>query len=422
MTVNSVCLIFTVLLPLTASGTVTSGQRYNFTNVMTGTPVTQNTFAQDKMTSQEVSSLNPTSITDINTTEEKATTPRQTSPTTPSKTFFPGIPTSSIPTNSTWSQSNSSTVGMTSTTEIPPSFTTSETTDATSHASIPTTTIGTPSMSSSSSQRQFTTDKTTRPFTRSTWSPNPNSTTTTFTEPVENPSTNQSTDQSTNTSTSTVRSGDATQSTGYTTSMATTKKPVIYVTKTDEEVPEYKSENQAPHGKTVAGLIGGALVLMMVGFLVILIKKRKLQKQQITTRDWAGPSPFLEDGADNGQVTLRSSNRISLSSFLPERMSKRLSLLQETDDEELKDMTQDTTFGNKGSTFGREGDGNDVPESNGVAVPEIESTRDPPKTVENRTSSPTKDTAITNDNSEVAIENEEHVADRPTLSETVNTE
>lgn len=422
MTVNSVCLIFTVLLPLTASGTVTSGQRYNFTNVMTGTPVTQNTFAQDKMTSQEVSSLNPTSITDINTTEEKATTPRQTSPTTPSKTFFPGIPTSSIPTNSTWSQSNSSTVGMTSTTEIPPSFTTSETPDATSHASIPTTTIGTPSMSSSSSQRQFTTDKTTRPFTRSTWSPNPNSTTTTFTEPVENPSTNQSTDQSTNTSTSTVRSGDATQSTGYTTSMATTKKPVIYVTKTDEEVPEYKSENQAPHGKTVAGLIGGALVLMMVGFLVILIKKRKLQKQQITTRDWAGPSPFLEDGADNGQVTLRSSNRISLSSFLPERMSKRLSLLQETDDEELKDMTQDTTFGNKGSTFGREGDGNDVPESNGVAVPEIESTRDPPKTVENRTSSPTKDTAITNDNSEVAIENEEHVADRPTLSETVNTE
>ncbi|XP_033971829.1 mucin-5AC isoform X2 [Trematomus bernacchii] len=421
MTVNSVCLIFTVLLPLTASSTVTSGQRYNSTNVMTGTPVTQNTFAQDKMTSQEVSSLNPTSITDINTTEEKATTPLQTSPTTPSKTFFPGIPTSSIPTNSTWSQSNSSTVGMKSTTEIHPSFTTSETTDATSHASIPTTTIGTLSMSSSSSQRQFTTDKTTRPFTRPTWSTNPNSTTTTFTEPVENPSTNQSTDQSTNTSTSTVRSGDATQSTGYKTSMATTKKPVIYITKAGEEVPEEKSKNQAPHGKAVAGLIGGALVFMMVGFLVILIKKRKLQKQQITTRDWAGPSPFLEDGADNGQVTLRSSNRISLSSFLPERLSKRLSLLQETD-EELKDMTQGTTFGNKGSTFGREGDGNDVQESNGVAVPEIESTGDPPKTVENLTSSPTKDTAITNNNSEVAIQNEENVADPPTLSEAVKTD
>lgn len=83
---------------------------------------------------------------------------------------------------------------------------------------------------------------------------------------------------------------------------------------------------------------------MVIGFLVIYIKKRKLQKQQISTTNWAGPTPFLESGADNGQVTLRSSNRISISSFLPQRLSKRLSLLPEVG-EEMEDITVGSTFG-----------------------------------------------------------------------------
>ncbi|KAK5869108.1 hypothetical protein PBY51_010065 [Eleginops maclovinus] len=189
------------------------------------------------------------------------------------------------------------------------------------------------------------------------------------------------------------------------------KKSIIYITNADQV---NKSKNQVPHGKTVAGLIGGALLLMMVGFLVIFIKKRKLQKQQITTGDWAGPSPFLEDGAENGQITLRSPSRISISSFLPQRLSKRLSLLQETD-EELEDMTRGTTFGNQGSSFGQEGD--DIQESNGVAVPEIKSTGDPPKTVENSVSE-TKNTPNKDNNSDVAIQNQEHVEDPPTPPET----
>lgn len=107
-----------------------------------------------------------------------------------------------------------------------------------------------------------------------------------------------------------------------------------------------KLKNRTNHSKAVAGLVSGALVLMMVGFLLMYIKKQKLQRQQITTRDWVGPSPFQEGGADNGQATLRSSHRIPLSSFLPQRLSKRMSMLPEKD-EESEDMTSVTTFGDK---------------------------------------------------------------------------
>ncbi|KAJ0063857.1 hypothetical protein NL108_012554 [Boleophthalmus pectinirostris] len=86
---------------------------------------------------------------------------------------------------------------------------------------------------------------------------------------------------------------------------------------------------------------------MMVGFLVILYKKHKLKKHQIATTDWAGPTPFLETGSENnGHVTLRSANRISLTSFLPQRLSKRLSLLAESG-EEMQEMTTSSTFAGK---------------------------------------------------------------------------
>lgn len=163
---------------------------------------------------------------------------------------------------------------------------------------------------------------------------------------------------------------------------------------------------------------------MMVGFLVIYIKKRKLQRQQITTKDWAGPSPFLEGGADNGQVTLRPSNRISLSSFLPQRLSKRLSLLPETD-EELEDMTPGT-FGDKHqeALFAQEVAGNDEQESNGSpVVPEMKSTGDAPETVENSvsgSSSQTNEPLSTYNNSNVTNLSEDHPANPHTPSGAVD--
>lgn len=119
-----------------------------------------------------------------------------------------------------------------------------------------------------------------------------------------------------------------------------------------EETKE-ESEKGVKHGKIVAGLIGGALLAMMIGFLLILYKKHKLKKHQIATTDWAGPTPFLEagggGGGDNGQVRLRSASRISLTSFLPQRLSKRLSLLAESAEEmqDMQEMTVGTTFATK---------------------------------------------------------------------------
>lgn len=131
----------------------------------------------------------------------------------------------------------------------------------------------------------------------------------------------------------------------------------------------------------MAGLIGGALALMMVGFLAIYIKKRRIQKQQIMVTDWAGPSPFLQDERDGGLVTQRPSNHISIANFLPRRLSKRLSLLHDMD-QELKDMSPAVTFGH-------EGQGKEAKESNGLSASDtktqtengepLESSSSPPK-------------------------------------------
>lgn len=402
MTIDFTSLIFIWLLPLTASSTVTSGQNHTFTNVMT------EEIPNDQLTTQE-----PVIGDAKEETTKASTTPlQQTTPTV----FLPNIQTAA--TYSTSSQLNSSTVGTKSTTEAQLKVTTPPTMVVTSLASNPTATI--PSMLTSSAQSrntgktsQFTSDEITHPSTSPTRSTN-FSTPTTSTKPVENKST------STNPVTM--------QSTGlFKTLPATTKTPFIHITKAKKRQvpPVKKSQNGANHSKAVAGIICGALVLMMVGFLVIYIKKWKLQKQQITTKDWAGPSPFLEGGADNGQVTLRSSNWISLSSFLPQRLSKRLSLLPEAD-EELEDMTPGT-FGDKhqGASFAQEVAGNDEQESNGsaVVVPEMKSTGDAPEMVENSvsgSSSQTNEPLSTYNNSNVTNLSEDHSANPPTPSGAVD--
>ncbi|XP_035535351.1 protein EVI2B [Morone saxatilis] len=418
MTIDFLSLVFIWLLPLTASSTVTSGQNDNLTTVMTGE--VGNEFTHSQLTTQEASSLNQLSEV---TTEKETTKPStkpslQTIQTNPS-TFSPNIQTAAAPTNSISSQlvNNSSTVG---TTDVQLKVTTLAAMVVTSQVSNPTKTTMAPRVLSSSTQgqdtgktstSQLTSDKITHSSTHPRRS----------TVLISNATTSTKTVESKSASTSPVRGGDATKSTGlYKTSMDMTKKPFTRITKSKktQHPPEKNAKDKkgTNHSKVVAGVIGGSLVFMMVGFLVIYVKKRKLQRQQIMTSEWAGPSPFLDGGADNGQVTLRSSNRISLSSFLPQRLSKRLSLLPEAD-EELEDLTAGTTFGNKRqeSTAGREVDGNDAQESNGAAVvvPEVKSTGDAPEPFFSGSPSQTMDPLSTNNNSEIV-----NPENPPTLSGT----
>ncbi|XP_029025966.3 protein EVI2B isoform X2 [Betta splendens] len=153
--------------------------------------------------------------------------------------------------------------------------------------------------------------------------------------------------------------------TTVTSSSTTVKKnPFREIKKTGKVLQQKERPN---HGRIAAGLMGGALMVMIIGFLVIFFKKRMLQKQQITTTDWAGPSPFLDSVAENAVINQMSSNQISLGGVLPQRLSKRLS--------EWQDMTGDTTFTDKyeGIIFGQ-----DEQASNGPAagIPGSNSTGD----------------------------------------------
>lgn len=235
MTINFVSLIFIGLLPLTARCRVTAPQNHNFTYVMTGEA--GNKFSHDQTTAQDVSSSSPlledsshttrkSVIADVNPTEEKMAKPS----TRPSLQMT--IQTAETSTNSTSSstssfQLNSSTVEIKSTTEDAVKTLTS----------------------------QFTSAKSIHPIT--------------------------------STSTSSITGNDFMWST---TLPAMTKTPFIYTTvakkEKEQNQTEKKSKNGTNHSKAVAGLIGGALVLMMVGFLVIYIKKQKLQRQQITFRSF----------------------------------------------------------------------------------------------------------------------------------------
>lgn len=124
-------------------------------------------------------------------------------------------------------------------------------------------------------------------------------------------------------------------------------------------------------GKVVAAIIGSALLLMIAGFLLICIHKQRLQKQQKNTT-WGGPSPLLEGLANNGNGPLGTPNRISLNSFLPQRLSMAFSLNPETN--EMKEITSRTTLEEKhtGSTFGQAMDRNDTQEKKvTAAAPDI---------------------------------------------------
>lgn len=288
------------------------------------------------------------------------------------------VPTPSISVLS-WSN-DSTTEGTQNTTGVPPQLTSSATTATTIRVNISTpeapSTSPPPSTASQSPSRETTSNLTTTPVVGPTQATTYFLNETLSATPAEHNSTHEGT---------VTVDGDSGGATRHTegmqkTSMATTRKPLIVMTKAKkkQKTQEKNTDNKSKannHGIAVAWIIGAALVLMLVGFLVIYVKKQKLQKQQVNTRDWAGPSPFLDGAHDsNGQVEMRSFNRISLTSFLPQRLSRRLSLLQEMDEEDIK---TDSTFGDNppGSTFGIEVAKDDTQAGNETAVVVSEKTQ-----------------------------------------------
>lgn len=391
-------LIFIWLLPLAGCSTVTPSW----------TAETRN----PQLASQNESTLSaPRDVSDHQpaTTERKeeisipirsSTSPNIQAAATPN--YYPSsqFNSSTLDTLSTTDSSsrvNSSTLDTKNTMEVMTSLPTA----VTSQVSNQTSRLPSTPMTSAQSQRtgqtsQFTSDEISHPSTHPTWSTNFISTLTMSTKPAEKKVTSEN--------------PDTVQSTGlYKTSLATTKKPFIHAEVTKTPTPSEKKAKRpgAIHGNIVAGIIGGAIIMMMVGFLAIYLKKRKLHKQQMSTTEWAGPSPFLEGGANNGQVALRSSNQISLSSFLPQRLSKRFSLLPEAD-EELEEIIPATTFNNKHqeASFAQDVAENDEKKRNGTAagVPEMKTTEDTPETVGNlasESSSPTDKPPSANNDSKV---------------------
>ncbi|XP_075330623.1 uncharacterized protein evi2b [Odontesthes bonariensis] len=410
MTTDFISLIFLCSLTLTASSTVTSGLRNNLANV-TASQATQQNFNRSQLTTQETSILQrpsetpdiditPSTIDDVNPLKEKnsRSSSLQTTHRVTPTTFTMNTQTAATPITSIRHDSNSST----GTTEEQSKRMTPATVVATIQASNPTKPSTVLPVQSTSTQTKDTGKTSSAKFNRkeifSSTSPHSQSTV-----PISTATTSFKLVDSKSTSAHRVTSGNAARSTGP--HITTAVSPVFHITKAKKKQDSNKGTND---GKVVAGLIGGALTLMMIGFLVIYIKKRRVQKQQITTTDWAGPTPFLVGEDDNGQVPLRSSNRISLSSFLPQRLSKRLSLLPEMD-EELQDMTQGATFGGKqqGKTFRKDGQVNN---GSSIVIPEMKSVDGAADTAENRVSETpleTKNILATN-NSEAANQTQDN--------------
>lgn len=324
--------IFMWLLPLTASSSVTSALPNNFTNdqfihkqmttKMSTLEQISKSFAH-KMTSSTTLDVNSTQERSrsnplLKTTQTPRATTTQKSQTSPTPKFLTLVSFS----QNNFTNSTGKTTHQKSVTTIMNSQTSSNTSRGTG--------IG---ITIPSEQSQFT--KSLGPWKTSAFEM------TSLSEPTSQSKTFISAATSIKHDTSTSSLLDNISSVPFKTTAGRTSS---HITVFEQKNNSKKMRNKTNHSKVVAGVIGGALSLMMVGFLVIYMKKHKLQKQQLITTDWAGPSPFLESDVD--KVIPRSSNRISLSSFLPQRLSKRLSLLPEKD-EELQDMTPSATFGGK---------------------------------------------------------------------------
>lgn len=117
--------------------------------------------------------------------------------------------------------------------------------------------------------------------------------------------------------------------------------------------PNSGHKNKHP-GTIVASLIGSILFLMFIAFLVVLARTRRIKKKKMENTDWAGPSPFIEGDThpnlpnvnEDGPFNHRESKIISLNSFLPQRLSKRFSMISPKEEEvPLESIQVSSTFG-----------------------------------------------------------------------------
>ncbi|XP_048015898.1 protein EVI2B [Megalobrama amblycephala] len=124
----------------------------------------------------------------------------------------------------------------------------------------------------------------------------------------------------------------------------TTKKQ-IYTPSNDTQ--------QANPGAAVAAVIGTTFVLMFIAIIFILLRKRKMQKKRLENPEWAGPSPFLDGDVqpnlpnmdESETITRQGFNQVSISRYLPQRLSKHLTLGRNTSEEVLMgDILQGSTF------------------------------------------------------------------------------
>lgn len=130
-------------------------------------------------------------------------------------------------------------------------------------------------------------------------------------------------------------------------------KPTKKLT-TTEKTTKKQIYQQANPGPAVASVIGITFVLMFIAIILILLRKRKLQRKRLENPEWAGPSPFLDGDVQPNMANMDESeninrhgfNQVSISRYLPQRLSKHLTLGRNTSEEVLMgDILQVSTFG-----------------------------------------------------------------------------
>lgn len=102
-----------------------------------------------------------------------------------------------------------------------------------------------------------------------------------------------------------------------------------------------KNNKKSNPGPIVASLIGSSIFLMFIAFVVVWVRNHQKKQKQTDNPDWAGPSPFIEADIqpnlptvnEDGPFQRHELKRISLHSFLPQQLSKRLSILSLVDEE-----------------------------------------------------------------------------------------
>ncbi|XP_051520897.1 protein EVI2B-like [Myxocyprinus asiaticus] len=167
--------------------------------------------------------------------------------------------------------------------------------------------------------------------------------------------------------------------TSTSTPLYTTRKTTVKLVPQPPSKSPSNDKHQKNPGAAVAAIIGTTFVFMFIAILVILIRKRKIQKRQLENPEWAGPSPFLDGDIqpnlpsidESDSFNKRGFSQISISRYLSQRLSKHLTLGRNTNEDVfMGDILQ-------GSTFARQSL-NELQEPNGKPVGQ-----DPTKTEEN---------------------------------------